>query len=194
MKASSPALLPFFGSENQFRLLALLFVNAPQAYSIVQIAAETGASEPTVSREVAKFTAAGLLTTQLVGRTKLVRANTESPYFEHLQPLLLLAAGPSDVLRQKLSRVRGIEEAYIFGSWARRYEGEIGEPPRDLDVLVIGRPNQRQVDEACRRAERRLGLEVNPVVVSPAEWRAAASGFLRQLKKSPLVPVIGPSQ
>lgn len=191
MKVSSPALLPFFGSENQLRVLALLYVNAPRAYSIVQIASETGASEPTASREVAKFTDAGLLTTESVGRTKLVRANTGSPYFEHLQALLLLAAGPSDVLRKKLSGIRGIDEAFIFGSWARRYQGEVGDPPRDLDVLVIGNPNQRDVDKACRRAEERLGLEVNPIVVSREEWKAASSGFLRQLKKSPLVPLIG---
>ena len=34
--------------------------------------------------------------------------------------------------------IRGIGEAYLFGSWARRYVGERGAPPGNIDVVIIG--------------------------------------------------------
>ncbi len=32
----------------------------------------------------------------------------------------------------------GVQEAFVFGSWAARYMGEPGAAPRDIDVVVIG--------------------------------------------------------
>lgn len=59
------------------------------------------------------------------------------------------------MLAEELEGVRGIEKAYLFGSWAARYAGEAGRPPADLDVLVIGSLNRDELDDAAQRAESR---------------------------------------
>jgi predicted nucleotidyltransferase len=120
---------------------------------------------------------------------KLVSANTGSPYFADLQALLLKAAGPAVLLSEALAEVRGIGEAYVFGSWARRYRGESGPSPADVDVVVIGDSDPEAVEAVCMEVGRRLGLEVNAIVLSEGEWEARASGFLRQLREGPLVQV-----
>jgi predicted nucleotidyltransferase len=99
-------------------------------------------------------------------------------------------AGPAIVLGDRLARVPGIAEASIFGSWARRYEGELGPPPADIDVLIVGDPDPDAVEAACVEAGGDLGLEVNPVVLSLREWREARSGFVRQLRKDALVQLL----
>lgn len=167
--------------------MAHLFVHAGSALSIAELARRLEVSQQTISREVDRLTKAGLLSTTTVGRMKLVEANAASPYFPELRALLLKAAGPAVVLGERLAAVPGVGEAHVFGSWARRYEGELGPPPADVDVLVVGDPDPDAVEAACVEAGRELGLEVNPAVLSEEEWREAGSGFVRQLRKGPLV-------
>jgi predicted nucleotidyltransferase len=48
--------------------------------------------------------------------------------------------------------LQGAEHVLIFGSWAARYHQHPGKPPRDLDVLVVGRPSRDEVYDAADRA------------------------------------------
>ena len=91
------------------------------------------------------------------------------------------------MLAAHLGGVEGIAEAFLFGSWARRYAGEPGAPPGDIDVVIIGEPDVDEVYNACRDAGAELGQEVNPVLLSPDEWKARRSGFVRQVRGGPLV-------
>lgn len=118
-----------------------------------------------------------------------MEANDHLPYYHELRSLLLKTIGPAAVLSRELSEVPGIDEAFIYGSWAARYHGEPGPAPNDIDVLVIGEPDLDTLYAACRRAEAALRLDVNPVVRSRADWRRRRSGFLAELRNSPLVPI-----
>lgn len=121
----------------------------------------------------------------------MVEANDRLPWFAELRSLLLKTVGPQMVLRDVLAGVNGIAEAYIFGSWAARYHGSTGPAPNDLDLLVVGEPDLDELYAACRRAERDLRLDVNPVTRTPAEWQAGDRGFLDEVRRGPLVPVGG---
>lgn len=170
-------------------LLGYLMIHAGSAFSIADLERRTMIPQTTLSREVDRLARSGLVVTHSVGRNKLVEANESSPYFPELRSLLMKALGPASLLGERLSKVPGVEEAFIFGSWARRYDGELGPPPTDIDVLVIGDPDPDAVEAACLGARRRLSTVINPVVLSPHEWEAGRSGFVRQLRKGPLVPL-----
>jgi predicted nucleotidyltransferase len=132
---------------------------------------------------------AGLVASERIGNTRLVYANDQSPFFEDLRSLLLKAFGPTTLLASLLRRVPRIESAFIYGSWARQYEGLDVAPPRDVDVLVVGEPNPNAVYAAARRAEDELDLEVNPLIVSIEEWEQPR-GIVRRVKEGPLVPLL----
>jgi len=176
------------------RLLGELFVYASEGRSVTELSATTGIPQATVSREVARLEEAGLLRSVRRGRLRLVEANDGLSYYPELRALLLKTIGPVAVLTQALSEVDGIACAFIFGSWAARYEGERGPSPNDIDLLVIGTPDLDDLYAACRQAERELRLDVNPVVRSESEWRKAGSGFLGDIRKGPLVPLRRPQQ
>lgn len=125
-----------------------------------------------------------------MGNVRLVRPNRNLPYFEELRTLLLKTYGPVAVLSGPLREIDGVEEAYVFGSWARRYEGEAGLPPGDIDLLLVGDPDPDHVYGACRKAEEHLRNAVNPSILTPAEWRKSRSGLARAVKEGPRVPVI----
>lgn len=189
MNRSKPSLLPLFRSKHQLTLLGHIFLNVGNPQSIAQIATATRIPQPTISREVERLRRSGVITTQAIGRNKLVEANTANPYFPELQSLLLKAVGPASVLVANLRKIDGIDQAFIFGSWARRYHGEAGLPPADVDVLVVGDPDPDLVDDACARAERKVKMDINPVILLPKDWDSPPSGFVKQLKRESLVPL-----
>ncbi len=51
--------------------------------------------------------------------------------------LLAVTFGPAAVLRAALAKIRGIERAFIYGSWAARYAQRSGPVPDDIDLLVM---------------------------------------------------------
>lgn len=100
--------------------------------------------------------------------------------------MLLLSYGPVNVIPRTIAGIDGIEQAYIYGSWAARRAGEPGSPPADIDVLVVGNPARSAIYAASEEAEKTLGREVNIRVVSPSAWAAATDPFLRTVKNRPL--------
>jgi predicted nucleotidyltransferase len=186
---SAPGLLPIFRSDNQLRLLGQLFLHSDHEQTIADLEAATGIPQQTVSREVDRLVRAGLLDDRRQGRMHFVKPNPANPYFPELSGLLLKALGPRSVLAERLERLEGVDEAYLFGSWARRYEGEPGAAPGDIDFVIIGEPDVDEVYEACREAGAILGQEVNPVILTQQEWRGRRSGFVREIRSGPLVAI-----
>ena len=189
MRTSAPELLPLFRSQGQGRLLARVYLQPDRPATIAELARELELDDGGLTREADRLERAGLVRTERVGRSRLLHRNEESPYFHELFGLLLKAFGPATSVGEELSDVEGVDEAFLYGSWAARYVGERGEDPFDLDVLVVGRPSRIAIAGVERRLSELLGREVNAVVVTPEEWEAAESGFLTEVRRRPLVPV-----
>jgi len=185
-------LLPIFRSDNQLRLLAYIFIHGDRPHTPAELSRATGIAQPTVSREVDRLVKAGVLTAYRRGRARMVEPNRHVAYSSDLNSLLIKVAGPPAILADLLRPIAGVEAAYIYGSWARRYFGEQGEYPHDVDLLVIGEPSIDAVYDAASQAEGQLGLEVNPTIVSRDEWKQPQSVFLETVKRDRLVPVIEP--
>lgn len=165
--------------------------------SVTDAARQLGVAPSSVGRETDRLVGAGLLEEQRVGNVRQIRANRASRYFPELRGMLLKAAGPVPVVADALAVVAGVREAHIFGSWARRIAGSAqGEPPRDVDVLVVGDPDPAAVYRATAHAAAILGQDVEPVIVTGEEWDEAGRGggppFLRAVRDGPLVGVAGP--
>jgi len=183
-------MLPIFRSEAQARILAWLLPHPDREQPIAALVPIAGTAQPNVLREVNRLVQAGLLNERRAGRARLVSANTTSPFYAPLVELLDRAYGPADLIPTALAAVPGIELAVIVGSWAHRYHGEPGPPPRDVDVVVVGTPDRRALRRGNATLEDTLGLPVQVTVVTPEEWRTAHSGFLQEVQRRPHLTVL----
>lgn len=188
-QAAAPPLLPVFRSRLQGELLALVLGSTSTEWTAEELSRRTGHPRHTVANELRRLEEAGVFMARMIGRSKLVRANVENPYYEPLSQLALMSFGPPQVIREEFASIGHVEQLFIFGSWAARYAGERGPAPHDVDVLVIGAPDRDEVYEAAHRAQERLGREVNPTIRKPDLWHGAQDGFARQLRSSPLVEI-----
>lgn len=125
-----------------------------------------------------------------VGNTRLVRANTASPYYEGLANVLVRAFGVPAVLGAAIERVGGVMEAFVFGSWSERYLGHEGERPvEDIDLLVLGEPDRDVLYAQVGAASERLGRPVQ-VTIREADWLKAGEGsFHDTVMARPMVPI-----
>jgi DNA-binding transcriptional ArsR family regulator len=195
MKSSAPAILPLMRSRTQGDILAWIFLHPDQQYSIADIAAQVSTSEVTVLREVNRLAQADLIVENRQGRSRMVRPNPDNPATAPLTDLLAVTFGPVPILRETLSAVPGIEEAYIYGSWAQRYLGTPGRSPGDIDVLVIGAADEDTLYDIGTETGRRLGREVNIRRVRPERWHTdTTSGFLQTVRSRPMVSLVGGNQ
>lgn len=186
----APPLAPLFRSDQQLRILAVLFGEAGEEIPIGTLAQRAAVAQATASREVARLAQHGLVTTKALGRNTLVQANWNLPWANELRSILVQTVGLLGRLGTALTVLAGVEEAFVYGSWAARYTGQAGPAPNDIDVLVLGKASLRAVRRACAPVEQELRVEVNPVVIDPERWNAAKpEPFVVQLQSQPLVPI-----
>jgi len=183
-------LLPLLRSPFVGELLAWIYLHPDEAYSVTDLAKRFATSQSTVSREADRLTASDLIREVRRGNLRLLQANLDNPLARPLTELLVLTYGPAAVLVEVLQSVDGVEEAYIYGSWAARYAGEPGPLPRDVDVLVVGDADEDDIFDAARRAERGLGREVNVHRIPAKAWRGSVNDpFLKAVRSRPLFAI-----
>lgn len=187
MRVAAPPLLPLFRSRLQGELLALLLADGARRWTIDELAERTRHPYQTVATEVRRWEAAGMLDVTIVGRTKRFSVNMANPYVRPLSELVLMAFGPPLVIAEEFGEVAGVEQIFIYGSWAARFEGEPGPTPNDIDVLIVGTPARGDVYDAAARSQQRLGREVNVTQRTVEQWAAAEDGFTQHVRSSPLV-------
>ncbi len=160
--------------------------------SITDLAERAGVAQSTASREVARLADHGIVVVRHLGRNALVAANWDLPWATELRSILTKTVGVLGRLGDALHAVDGIEEAWVFGSWAARFLGEPGPPPRDVDIVVVGTVALRTVRAACRGLVDDLGVDVNPIVVTDDAWNDSADVFTVDIRTGPLVQVPHP--
>lgn len=147
-----------FGRSEIRKLLLLRFFSRPGLESHVrELARELGRAPQPVARELRTLEQAGILTSATVGRARRYRVNEASPVASQVRELVQRTIGVEGRLREALEGVPGIEEAFIYGSYAR---GE-DRPTSDIDLMVIGAVSRRALSERLRSVESELGRDVN---------------------------------
>ncbi|HEX6057198.1 MAG TPA: hypothetical protein VFY98_15390 [Intrasporangium sp.] len=186
MRSPAPALMPIFRSRHQASLLAWLLLHPDSEYTLTELARRLDVPLTTLQREAQRLVDADILRSRSVGRSRLLRANSDNRAATALTQLLEITFGPQTVVMEEFA-VSGAERVLLFGSWAERYHGAPGAPPHDVDVLVIGNAKRADIYDAADRAAARLGMEVNPVLRTATQWAEDADPLISQIKVSSVV-------
>lgn len=161
---AAPTLAPMFRSAVQLRILGELYCGSKDSYTLSELAVVAGTSAPTVGREIERLRSTGVVdVTPGPGRSKLASANWELPWAPDLRRILAHTGGLVPALGNLLSRDYRIEAAYVFGSWARRFHGEAGHFPHDIDLVVVTDTSPFELDIAWTDVAGDLGIKLNPI-------------------------------
>jgi predicted nucleotidyltransferase len=164
-------------SKARQRLLAYFFTNPTARNHLRDLAERLNIDPANLSKELRRLEQDGLFESEVSGRQKYFRLNRAYPLFQEVRGIVTKTIGAVPLLAQSLKSIDGIEEAYLYGSFARNQQ----DAASDIDVLVIGTPRERALAEAVRRLERQLGREINYTVLTRKEFearRAQKNAFL----------------
>lgn len=182
--------MPIFRSRHQGELLAWLYLRPEEEFSLADLARRLDISPGTLHAEAKRLVEAGLISDRMIGRSRLLRANTSSRTARALTELLMLTFGPQIVIEEEFRYLADVDQVIVYGSWARRHDGEVGREPADVDVMVIGSPERDDVYAAAERSEQRLGIAVNPTVRSAKAWRDDSDALVITAKNGPHLVVV----
>jgi predicted nucleotidyltransferase len=155
-------------SKARQRLLAYFFTNPTARHHLRDLAERLSIDPANLSKELRRLEQDGLFDSEISGRQKYFHLNRAYPLFQEVRGIVTKTVGVVPLLAQSLKRIDGIEEAYLYGSFARNQQ----DAASDIDVLVIGTPRDRGLAEAVRRLERQFGREINYTVLTRKEFEA----------------------
>lgn len=190
MKVSSAKLSPLLRSDVQGLILAELFMNPDELFSISHLADFAGTSLPTAMREVDRLLDGQLVIQKTVGRARFIQANKLHLLFDSVSQLVAFSYGPAAVLPPLLVGLDGIDQAFLFGVWAARLSRQTAATPKEVDLLLIGNVSRIEASRAAAKAEEILGREVNVQFATSLEWQRGESDFVQEVKANPLVELI----
>ena len=153
-------------SQARRRLLAYYFTNPTTRHHLRDLAQRLSVDPSNLSRDLRRLEREGLFRSELSGRQKYFRLNPEYPLFREVRSIVAKTIGAAPLVGRVLQSVGGVEEAYLYGSFARNQQ----DASSDMDVLVIGNPPAEALAESVRKLERQLAREINYTVMSRGEF------------------------
>ncbi len=153
-------------SQPRRRLLTFYFTNPSARLHLRDLAERLNVDPSNLSRELRHLEKEGLFRSEVSGRQKYFRLNREYPLFREVRSIVEKTLGAPHLIGRTLQSLPQIEEAYLYGSFARNQQ----DAESDIDVLVIGSPPAEALAEAVRKLERQLSREINYVVMSRGEF------------------------
>jgi len=184
-------LTPFIRSDALGAILAEVFLHPDDEMTLAEISRRARVLPAVVHKEVSRLVEGGVLLDRRQGNNRLIHVNPAHPLYSPMEQIIMTSYGPVPVLRELLSPISTIDQAYIYGSWAARVKGQPGGFPRDIDVLVVGMLSVDNLVEVETQARDTLGMEVNIHRATPQAWKDPdGNQFLATVKTRPMITLL----
>lgn len=180
-------------SELRRKLLTYFYLNRSARVYVRQLATALDVDSTNLSRELGRLEREGLLRSETEGRQRYYSIN---PQYTHLKAVLSLLQGTVGIvptLRGALRRVEGIEQAYLYGSFAKNQE----DAASDIDLLIIGKPDAATLALDVASLEMTLNRDVSYTVLRSQELKKKLSSgdpFFSDIWHGKRVELIGNEQ
>jgi predicted nucleotidyltransferase len=179
-------------SKVQQRVLALIFCHPERSFYMSEIVRNVRSGVGAVERELSKLERSGLVSIERIGNQKHYRANRAAPIFDDLRGLVEKTVGLAEPIKKALEPyAESIKSAFVYGSVAKGAD----TARSDIDLLVIGDElNYSDLYTAAQKVERKLRRKVNPLFLSPHDWKRRISdkgSVFSKVSHSPKIFIIG---
>lgn len=156
-----------FSSKLRIKLLDV-FLSSPDArFYIRELERKIKEEAKNVSRELKNLKALGLLISEKQGNLKYYSVNENFFLYPELKAIIFKTTGVQGLLKEALQRLKGIETAFIYGTYATGKEAESS----DVDIMVIGKPDLTELNEVISNLEEKLNREINYMCFDQEEFK-----------------------
>lgn len=169
-----------FNNKKIQKILAFFFLNPEVCLYLKELSDQLELDNGNLSRYLSSLVSDGVLTMKEVGRQKYFSLNESYPVLLELKKMMELDISPEYLLKEVFAKIKGLNKAYIFGSYA---SGDFNSKS-DLDILLIGDHNPIDARRELIPLQKRLGREINTIDYTEHEYEKKIKekdGFLAKV-------------
>ncbi|MFH1369114.1 MAG: nucleotidyltransferase domain-containing protein [Elusimicrobiota bacterium] len=148
-------------------LLTHLFLHENDKLFVNEMARMFGVDKRNLVKKLRFFAEEGLLSSEKKGQEVYYSLNKSFPLYQEYKKIVLKTYGIEKQLSQALRAVKGVEEAYLYGSYARNKM----KVHSDIDLLVVGNANTMDLHKSISAVQEKISREINLINMSAEEFR-----------------------
>ncbi len=149
-------------TKNRSELLRLFFSNPDRSFFMQEAGRILGKKPGIFQRTINKMVDEGILESEYRGNARFFRANKKYPLYRELRSIVFKTVGVKGELKSEINNIKGVQFAFIYGSYAKAKEGTLS----DVDLLIIGEPDEDKLIRRIDAIEKKLQREINYKVYS----------------------------
>lgn len=180
-------LLEITKSRLRQKTLSYFFTNPDANLYLREMASILKEDAGNLSKELAKLEKKGIFNSSLRGNQKYFCLNREYPLYKELNSIIFKTTGVEGALRKIVNEIGGIIFSFIYGSFAQNKENNTS----DIDVLIVGNPDEDRLMKEIDDLEQKLGREINYNIYPKGEFkkkvREKDSFILNILKRQKII-------
>jgi predicted nucleotidyltransferase len=177
-------------SKNRGQLLRLFLTNPDQSFYIQEIGRILGKKPGIFQRTLNNMEKEGILVSEYKANARYFKTNKDYPLYKELKSIVFKTVGVSGGLKKALRKVEGIDFCFIYGSYAKAKENYLS----DIDLVVIGNPNEDLLIKELDKFEDALNREINYKLYSLKDFKKEIKEkepFLLEILRDKKIMLIG---
>jgi predicted nucleotidyltransferase len=179
-----------FKSRTRKELFRLYFTNPDQEYYLRELERVLRTPVSMIRKELTRLEGDGIFLSRRRGNQMYYVLNQSYPLFDELKSIVFKTIGIQGLLREILGKTKGIEVAFIYGSFARHEE----TAKSDIDLLVIGKIDDSKLLKEINKLEKALKREINYSIFKRDEFKhkmREKDAFITDLLKNHKIFLVG---
>lgn len=179
-----------FKSKTRKALFKLYFTNPESEYYLRGLERLLDIPVSMIRKELMRLEQEGVFLSRKKGNLLYYTLNKSYPLFSELKSIVFKTVGIEGALRQILVKIKGIELAFIYGSFAKKSENATS----DVDLFIMGNINDNLLIGEIRKAEDAFMREINYTLYTRDEFKkkkVKKDSFILSLIENPKVFLIG---
>ncbi len=177
-------------SKARKKILDLFFSDTKKKYYLREMERILDIPVGNIRRELLSLGKSGLFKREKMGKQVYYSLNEESPIFEEFKKIVSKTIGIESQIKKILTLVNNIAIAFIFGSYASGKEDSFS----DIDLMLIGNPDDNLLIKKISRLETQIGREINYHIFSLKDWIEKVrekDSFIQNIILKPKIFLIG---
>jgi len=153
-----------FKSKARQAIFRLYFTNPEKSFYLRELERELGIPVSILRKELISLEKEGLFSSSRQGNLLYYFLNKEYTLYNEIKAIVFKTVGIQGALSKALLDVKGIEVAFIYGSYAKNSSNA----KSDIDLFIFGNPNENILVEKINTLEKELNREINYSIYSMA--------------------------
>ena len=155
---------------------------------VLEMARRLHLDDSNLAKKLREFEKEGILKSKEKGKERYYSINKAYPLLEEYKQIILKTVGIEGMLKNLFREINGIQEAYLFGSYAKNNM----DSSSDIDLIVIGEQETIELRKKLTTVQKTIDREINLISMSSAEYdkRKKQDPFVKSLQKTKKIKLV----